>query len=530
MYNFLNLLSWLFKLMLPNIIFIVLDALRADGINATHNGKLLTPNIKKLLSNSLYFKNCISNSTWTLPSHLSMFTGLYPTQIKLTGKYLDRLNDRVPVLTEILKDQGYYTICYTENPWVSSYFKVTRGFHKILNNYGLSFFNMNKNKVSDSMNFFLNFFNKIIVKRIRSKRFLDSWKIFNLIIVNINKKIVRTIFWKKFLCEYKNTIKILEKFDNILPNYLNGKPLYLFFNIMATHSPYIPVKEALNYLKITFKDIKILKHFLLNPGIYFHRINYRSKFLNKEQIKVLRKLYDSCVYYCDLIIEKLILILRKLGLLENSYIIITSDHGEHLCSQLDHHWYGHGVYQSVLDSQIKVPLIIYNPKLNPQIIDDQVELKDLFYTILHLIGFPNDEDKSLNLQKSIIHQINNISTPKYIFGENLKPKKEIISQIKAFKRYIKPSLIPKLFYNSYFVRSKSYKYVRYEDKIEEFYDLINDPYEQVNIISDNHEEYNNMKHYLKEHLKNIENPENLTNILTEKEKSIVKKAIKNIKI
>ncbi len=459
-----------------------------------------------------------------------MFTGLYPTQIKLTGRHLDRLSERVPTLTEILKDQGYYTICYSENPWVNTYFRITRGFHKILYNYGLSYFNLSKSKIIKHMNLLLNLFNKFIVKRIKSDRFLDSWKIFNLIIENTNKRIIRTIFWKRFLYEYKNTINILEKYIDILHNHLDGKPLYLFFNIMATHSPYIPIKEAMSYLKITFKDIKILKHFLLNPGIYFNRINLRSRSLNEKQIKAFRKLYDSCVYYSDLIIEKLILILKKLGLLENSYIIITSDHGEHLCSQTDHYLYGHGVYQSVFDSQIRVPLIIYNPKLNYQIIEDQVELKDLFYTIFQLIRLSNDDTKFLNLQKSIIHQINKNSTPKYIFGEHLKPKKEIMSLIKTFKRQIKPFLIPKLFYNIYFVRSKSFKYITYEDKVEEFYNLNNDPYEQINIISGNHEEYKNMKIYLEEHLKSIKNPENLAKILTKKEKYIIKKAIKDLKI
>ncbi|MFX1328691.1 MAG: sulfatase-like hydrolase/transferase [Promethearchaeota archaeon] len=509
---------------------IILDSLRADKINGTHDGKLLTPNIKNLLNNSLFFKNCISNSTWTLPSHLSMFTGLYPTQIKLTGKHLDRLSEKVPVLTEILKDQGYYTICYTENPWVSSYFRVTRGFHKTLYNYGLSFFNMQNSKSLKAMNLLLNSFNKNIVKKIKSEKFLDLWKIINLIIENTNKRILRTIFWKKYLREYKNTINILKEFKHILPKAIGGKPLYLFLNIMATHSPYIPVKEALDYLKITFKDIKVLKHFLLNPGIYFNRINLRSKFLNEEQIKAFRKLYDSCVYYCDLIIEKLILILKKIGLLENSYIIITSDHGEHLCSYSDHYLYGHGVYQSVFDSQIRVPFIIYNPKIKYRVIEDQVELKDLFYTISQLIGFSNDKYKSLNLKKSILYQINNMTTPKYIFGEHLKPKREILSLIKTFKRQINPSLIPKLFYNIYFVRSPYFKYIKYENEIEEFYDLINDPYEQTNIISDDNEEYQKMKLFLEQHLKNIKNPKNLTKILTKKEKLVIRRATKNIKI
>lgn len=459
-----------------------------------------------------------------------MFTGLYPTQIKLTGKNLDKLSQKVPVLTELLKDQGYYTICYTENPWINSYFRVTRGFHRIFYNFGLSFFNLSKNKIVNSLKLLLEFFEKYVVMKIKSKRLLDSWGMYKLIIDQMNKRIIRSITWKRFLCDYKNTINLLNKLKHIILNYSNEKPFYLFLNIMATHSPYIPIKKALDYLQITTKDLKVLKHILLNPTFFNLRINVRGKSLTEKQTKTLQKLYDSCVYYCDLIIEKLISIFKKLELLDNTYIIITSDHGDHLCSEFDNYLYGHGVYQSVYDSLIKVPLIIYKPNLKEGIIDHQVELKDLFHTILHLTGFFKDNNEYFDLKKSILYQINNNLTPKYIFGENLKSKKETRTLVRSFKRYINPSLIQKLTNNIHFLRSNSFKYISYEEKVEEFYDLINDPFEKTNIISDNHEEYLKMKLFLEEHLKYIKNPKNLAEILTKKEKLVLRRVMKNIKI
>ena len=59
----------------PNIILIVLDTFRADRINSYYKDKNLTPYMVNLLDNSIYFKNCIAVSPWTLPSHISMFTG-----------------------------------------------------------------------------------------------------------------------------------------------------------------------------------------------------------------------------------------------------------------------------------------------------------------------------------------------------------------------------------------------------------------------------------------------------------------------
>ncbi|MFX0142296.1 MAG: sulfatase-like hydrolase/transferase, partial [Candidatus Hodarchaeota archaeon] len=94
----------------PSIILIVLDALRADRVFSNYKNKIMTPTMKKLLENSIYFENCIANSTWTIPSHVNMFTGLYQTQKLLLNKNHKNLGNKIPILAEILKDLGYSTI------------------------------------------------------------------------------------------------------------------------------------------------------------------------------------------------------------------------------------------------------------------------------------------------------------------------------------------------------------------------------------------------------------------------------------
>ena len=84
-----------------NIIFIILDALRADKIQAKYKENYLTPFMNKLLGNSIYFENCIANSTWTLPSHFTLFTGLYEHQNYILTKNLYELSKKVPVLSQI---------------------------------------------------------------------------------------------------------------------------------------------------------------------------------------------------------------------------------------------------------------------------------------------------------------------------------------------------------------------------------------------------------------------------------------------
>lgn len=507
----------------PNIVFIVLDALRADKIPSQYENKTLTPFINELLNQSILFKNCIANSIMTPQSHISMFTGLYPTQNFLISKSPHELSTKVPVLTEILKEMGYMTICYSENPHISRP-DFNRGFDKVINNWKNS---LNLWKPGFT---FLNFLDLIVKNRIKSNFFLKIWDLIIHLIRSTINKIVEILLWKTVFIKNKSYINELDKIRQVLQNKVDNKPIYMFFNIMATHNPYIPDKKSLNYFKITNNEIKSIKNFLLDSGKFFLDTNYNLKIVDKKKKELINKFYNACVFYCDLYIKKIFSILKMFNLIENSYIILTSDHGEHLCDQTDHYFWGHCVWHSVYESQIKVPLIIYNNKFKKQIVENQVQLKDLFQTILHLTrNFPRDNE-IFNLNKSIIYQIDNNCTPKYIFGEFLKTKERILNFINSNIRHVKKSLYAKLFSKMYFLRSDTFKYIKYDKGIEEFYDLKNDPHELLNIINKGNNEYKKMKLITNEIIQQNNNKKVLEKILTNKEKWILENSIKKIKI
>jgi len=147
-----------------------------------------------------------------------------------------------------------------------------------------------------------------------------------------------------------------------------------------------------------------------------------------------------------------------------------------------------------------------------------------------LTGIPSSQNKYLEIKKSIIYQINNNSTPKYIFGEYLKSKDEMLELINVHRKTINKSLIPKIFNHMYFIRSNKLKYIKYNAiKIEEFYDLSIDPHEQINIANENNKNYRIMKLKMENFLNNIKKPEKLTQILTKKEKDLIKKTLKGLK-
>jgi len=514
----------------PNIIFIVLDTLRADRVLSTHKNINLTPFISSLLNNSIYFENCIANSPWTIPSHISMFTVLYQTQNKILSKDAIITSNKIPVLTEILKDMGYYTICFTENPYISSIkYGLSRGFDRIIRRWkqgGNWWWWIEKYDEISQFSNYLSIIDSYLEKRIKSKKILKFWRHIKFKLDRLIKRTVKSLFWKDLLFSYKqNTIVDLGRFYQIIKNNINNNPFYLFFNIMATHTPYLPIKEVLESFKINIKDFKTVNDILLYPRKYTRYINWNSKHLSKKKVRIIKKLYDASVFYADLIVNNIISFLKEVGTLKNSYIIITSDHGEHLGDHLDHYLWEHSTLRSVYKSLMRVPLLIYNINFEQKIVKNQVQLKDLFHTILHLA---DNESKNLDIRKSILHQIDTNSTPKYIFGEYIKSNQDY-DDLHNHLKTIDRRLIPKIKNDIYFLRSNEHKYIKYNNVDEEFFDLLNDPHEQVNIVNENNQIYKKMKAKMENLLKIIKNPDELKDIITDREKSVIKNIISKIK-
>ncbi len=491
-----------------------MDAFRADKILSKNENKYLTPFINSLLDKSIYFKNCIANSTWTLPSHFSLFTGLYENQNYILTKNIYELSKKIPLLPQILKNLGYYTFLYTENPYLTKEAGLFRGFDYTILNWELLF----KDNILDKIDRY--------VKAILKQGFWFSfWHKFKTIL----DRILKNLNWKRWIRD--RYVNPLEKIELNLQNILlkrNGKPFYLFFNLMVTHAPYLSSQNILETFGLSIDDFKSIKHLLLFPLENFIKINMNSKHLSEVEVLILNKLYDSSVFYCDWIIKQIFLKLKEYGMLDNTYLLITSDHGELLGSLDDHYYWTHGVFHSVYEPLIKVPLIIYNNYFKRKTIENQVELKDLFHTILHLTGIPEKNNEYLNIEKSLITQIDNNSTPKYIFGEFLKDKNEMLNRLNYHRRQVDENLIPKLLNNIYFLRSEKYKLISYGNQIDEFYNILNDPGERINLINTKNEQYKEMKFGLKNYLKKMKDTEELTNLTNKYEKKLIKKAISNI--
>ena len=101
----------------PDIIFIVLDTQRADRLGCYGYNKPITPYLDAFAAQSIVFEQAISPAQWTIPSHASLFTGLYPTAHQVTQSN-QSLGPDQPHLAEVLRTAGYETIGFCNNPLV----------------------------------------------------------------------------------------------------------------------------------------------------------------------------------------------------------------------------------------------------------------------------------------------------------------------------------------------------------------------------------------------------------------------------
>lgn len=113
----------------PNVVLVVMDTTRADHFSAYGYTRASTPHFDALATDGVLFENAYATSSWTVPSHASLFTGLYPMTHGATQES-QRLSDEHETLAELLSGAGYQTIAFSNNAWVGERTNMTQGFER----------------------------------------------------------------------------------------------------------------------------------------------------------------------------------------------------------------------------------------------------------------------------------------------------------------------------------------------------------------------------------------------------------------
>jgi arylsulfatase A-like enzyme/ankyrin repeat protein len=112
-----------------NVILISIDTLRADRLGCYGYDRTTSPSIDRFAARGVRFSRAIAESSWTLPSHMTMMTGLHPSAHGVTSK-AKRLSPEIPLLAQVLRGAGYRTYAFTGGGLVGRTWGFDRGFER----------------------------------------------------------------------------------------------------------------------------------------------------------------------------------------------------------------------------------------------------------------------------------------------------------------------------------------------------------------------------------------------------------------
>ena len=111
----------------PNAILVLVDALRADHLGCYGYERDTSPRLDRLAAEGARFETVVAPTSWTLPSHVTLFTALPPESHRVVLG-TQRLGDDILTLAEVLRDAGWATAGFAAGPYVSSRFGLGQGF------------------------------------------------------------------------------------------------------------------------------------------------------------------------------------------------------------------------------------------------------------------------------------------------------------------------------------------------------------------------------------------------------------------
>ncbi|WP_332897284.1 MULTISPECIES: sulfatase [unclassified Haladaptatus] len=426
-----------------NVLIVVMDTVRKDALSVYNANCSTSPNLEQFASNAVVFDQAVSPAPWTLPVHASLFTGKYPSQHGASQE-TPYLTDSI-TLAETLSNEGYSTACFTSNAWITPYTGLTSGFD-----------------VQD------NFF-EVLPGNLMSGPLAKCWKVFN------DNSTLRSVTNR--LVELGNDVHEYlaegEGADSKTPAVIDqaiefiertDDPSFTFVNLMDAHLPYYPPEK---YRKQYAPDVDPTE-VCQNSKEY----NSGARDIDDEEWEAIRSLYAAEIRHLDAELGRLLDWLQENDE-DDTLVAICADHGE---LHGEHGLYGHefGIY----DPLVNVPLMISHPDLDPGTYDEQVELLDLYHTVLDHAGIsPREPAIPLDHTRSLLStDYRTFSQSEYAFIEYDQPVIELSQlETKAANAGVELDENSRFYSRMRGVRRADVKLVQNEGLPDELYNLAEDP-------------------------------------------------------
>lgn len=380
----------------PDIVFLVLDTQRADRLSCYGYPKETSPAIDRLASEATQFPNAIAPAQWTIPSHASMFTGVYPSVHQTVQSY-SVLPTNLPTLAERLQAGGYYTAAFCNNPLVGVINNgLRRGFYSFLNYSGLLTSQPNQAGVTSNLvDRYRQGFKRLLANTLNQVQ--DQFARSELMLA-LSFTPIMVPLWQTALSFKGNSAKSLSDAVKLLTErggLASDQPIFTFINLMGTHMPYHPPRKYVERFAPKVLRDRASQRYLraFNSDVYGWLAPLASP-LNDHQKATLDGMYDAEVAAQDEQVGWFLQQLRESGRWENTVVIICSDHGEHLGEK---QLVGHT--NAIYNELARVPLIIRSPHgdFPPAQRKEIISTRRLFHTVLTVAGLAEESEEALTL-------------------------------------------------------------------------------------------------------------------------------------
>jgi arylsulfatase A-like enzyme len=344
-----------------NVILVSFDALQAAHVGAWGYPRNVTPTIDSVARDGVAFLKTYSVASWTVPASMTWFTGVYPSEHRMTNKFavynsqvqkpanLKELAPELTTLAAALRQHGYATGGFTGNAGVSGGFGYDQGFDKY-------------------------FFEK--------EKF-----------GSLDYSVPHALAW---LRENKR------------------RKFFLFLHGYDVHGQSTP-SGGFDYRFVErsydgkYTGSEQEQELLREEGLVRGRLTLRE-----QDVRFWRAIYDEKIQRADAKFARFLRELDRLGLTENTLLVLTSDHGTEF---YEHRRFDHGF--TLYNEQIHVPLIVRLPGQRGGLqIADAVSSIDVMPTILDLLDVPLGQRLSRQLRgTSLVWTMRGQHTPRDLFSE-----------------------------------------------------------------------------------------------------------------
>ncbi|QDU65953.1 sulfatase [Engelhardtia mirabilis] len=287
----------------PTVVLITLDTTRAENLSTYGYRRPTDPFLRSLAQRSRVFERAYSTGTWTLPSHVSMFSGLHPAEHgcwfrldKRDGETLfPVVGDDLPLVTGSLLDAGYSLIGAVGGPFTSSQYGLARDFDEYIQPSGVD----------------------------------GEWQLAG---SAINARL----------------FPLLAEVDA-------ARPLFLFVNYFDAHAPYDPPQDRV-YPFPAVGELEFMEgQRELHPMPDMTEWQAQGWEILEQHERLAIANYDQELLLQDEALEALMGELERLGRLDDALVIVTADHGEMFGEQRGA--YGHSCRP--WEPVTRVPLVVY---------------------------------------------------------------------------------------------------------------------------------------------------------------------------